>query len=215
MPTPLTARNAQATKPKLPGKRWIGCGWDALLTVGLVAAPAAALAADAQSFMRTADVAGEQLHLNGSGSRYKALFRVCDVALYAQRAVGSERDLLALPGAKRLHLVAARDIGRRELIRLLTPDLAGKPTAAAQASGLAHIAARLETVTSLKRGDSLGVDFVPGRGTTLLLNGDPLGPPHPDALLFAALVQPWLGAQAIDASLRQALLGARAAAARN
>jgi hypothetical protein len=180
------------------------------LCLALLAAPTALRAAEPLSFMATTQVAGERLQLNGGGSFYKAAFRVFDAALYTRNPVRSEPAFEGLAGAKRLHFVAARDIRSSELLDLLvlravamaSPDDAVRLTA-----GMSQMASRLKSSLQLKRGDSFGFDFVPGRGTLLLINGDPMGSPMVDAGLFNLLLQPWLGAYPADIALKQALLG--------
>ena len=175
-----------------------------------MAAPTALRAAEPQSFMATTEVAGERLQLNGGGSFYKAAFRVYEAALYTRSPVNSEAAFGALAGAKRLHLVAARDIRGNELLDLLVLGAiaAASPEDAVRLSaGLSQMASRLTSGVQLNRGDSFGFDFVPGRGTSLLINGDPMGSPIVDAAMFSLLLRPWLGANPVDAALRQGLLG--------
>jgi len=200
-----------------PGKRSIGCGLNALLSMSLLATPLAVRAGEVPLFLSTAEVAGERLQLNGSGSRYKSMFRVCEAALYARSPVSSAQALHALPGAKRLRLVAARDIRAAELVHLLLSaaiEQANDDRAPARAADMAQIASRLGALLQVKRGDSFDFDFAPGRGTQLLFNGDQLGPPLADPALFPMLLGPWVGPQAADAALKHALLGQDLASAR-
>jgi len=192
------------------GKRSIGCSLHAVLFTSLMATTMVVQAGEVSVFMSSAAVGGERLQLNGSGSRYKSMFRVCDVALYTRSPVSNEQALHALPGAKRLHLVAVRDIRSNELVHLLVRaaiELATADQAPVRAADMAQIANRLAQPLQVRRGDSVGFDFVPGRGTQLWFNGDPLGPPLADPALFQMLLGPWVGPQAADAPLKHALLG--------
>jgi hypothetical protein len=193
-----------------PGKRSIDCRLNAWLPMSVLAKPTVVQASEAPAFLSTVEVAGERLQLNGSGSRYKSTLRVCDAALYTRSPVRREQALHALPGAKRLHLVAVRDIRSSELVHLLVRAAIertnGEPVPV-RAADMAQIARRLDASVHVKRGDSFGFDFVPGSGTQVLLNGDPLGPPLADPALFQILLGPWLGSHAADAALKHALLG--------
>src|SRR3990167_9317257 len=60
-------------------------------------------------------VQGTNLTLNGAGTRYKAIFKVYDLALYTPRKVSTPEELLALPGPKRLSFVALREIPGTDL----------------------------------------------------------------------------------------------------
>lgn len=213
-----TVEAQHTVKTLWPGKRSIGCGWNALLSMSLFATPLAVQAGEAPVFLSTAEVAGERLQLSGSGSRYKSMFRVFDAALYAHSPVSSMQGLNALSGAKRLRLVAVRDIRAAELVHLLLSAAIGQTNgdrAPARSADMAQIASRLGAPLQVKRGDSLDFDFVPGRGVQLLFNGDPLGPPLADPGLFQRLLGPWVGPQAADAALMRALLGGSRASAQS
>ena len=111
---------------------------------------------------------------------------------------------------ERLHLVAVRDIRSNELVHLLVRaaiELAAADQAPVRAADMARIASRLAAPLQVKRGDSIGFDVVPGDGTQVWVNGDPLGPPLADPALFQTLLGPWVGPHAADAALRHALLG--------
>ena len=88
------------------------------------AALAFATAASAQvtlagaKFDPEATVAGQKLLLNGAGIRYKAIFKVYAMALYTPKAVRSNQQVLDPKLAKRLQLVALRDVGGDEFGRL-------------------------------------------------------------------------------------------------
>ena len=61
---------------------------------------AAALAAPTGTrFETSAQVASTRLQLNGAGTRFKAIFKVYDMALYTTRKVGTPEELLALPAS--------------------------------------------------------------------------------------------------------------------
>ena len=62
------------------------------------------------------------------------------------------------------------------------------------------------TVSELKKGDVLFVDWIPGSGTTLTLNGKLLMEPDPDVGFYNALLRIWLGEKPADSSLRKAML---------
>ena len=61
-------------------------------------------------FEPAVEVQGAKLQLNGAGTRYKAIFKVYDMALYTTKKVSSPAELLALPGPKRLQFVALREL---------------------------------------------------------------------------------------------------------
>jgi hypothetical protein len=63
---------------------------------------------------------------------------------------------------------------------------------------------------SLKKGDILVTDWVPGTGTVMTLNGKSVSEPLPDLAFYNALLKIWLGDKPADTSLKPALLGEKA-----
>jgi hypothetical protein len=53
------------------------------------------------------------------------------------------------------------------------------------------------------------VDWVPGTGTVMTLNGKSVSEPLPDIGFYNALLKIWLGDKPVDTSLKPLLLGAK------
>ena len=66
------------------------------------------------------DVQGSKLQLNGAGVRYKAIFKVYAIALYAGKKFTSVEELAATPGNKRISMTMLRDIDTNELGKAFT-----------------------------------------------------------------------------------------------
>ena len=64
----------------------------------------------------------------------------------------------------------------------------------------------------LKKGDTIHVDWVPEKGTTIELNGKQLEDPIPEPVFYNALLKIWLGDKPADTGLKPLLLGAKAEA---
>jgi hypothetical protein len=62
----------------------------------------------------------------------------------------------------------------------------------------------------LAKGDSFFVDFVPGVGTTIVVNGKAASEPIVEPEFFKALMRIWLGPKPADDALKEALLGKQA-----
>ena len=63
------------------------------------------------------------------------------------------------------------------------------------------------TVPELKKGDILAIDYVPGQGTVILINGKQAAEPTADPAFYTMLLKIWLGDKPVDRSLKPALLG--------
>jgi len=185
----------------------------ALLAVTLATATLAAptvRAAPVTRFEPSLAIQDAALVLNGSGTRFRAVFRVYDMALYTPRKVGSAEDLLALPGPKRLQFVALRELPGTDLGRLFIKGMSeNSPKELVQKHTLSSM--RLIEVFSgrnkMAPGETFAMEFAPGKGTTFFIMGQPQGAPVGDAEFFNMVLKIWVGPQPADAALRDALLG--------
>ncbi|MEO8024768.1 chalcone isomerase family protein [Polaromonas sp.] len=176
----------------------------------LLLAGNAIAAVTSTKFEPTQAVQDTTLTLNGAGTRYRAIFKVYDLALYTPRKVTSAEELLALPGPKRLNFVALRDVPGTDLglafIKGLSanssPELALKHTVSS--TRLVEIFSGRSKLTA---GDSFAMEYVPGKGTTFYILGQPQGAPVGDAEFFNMVLRIWVGPSPADLKLKDALLG--------
>jgi Chalcone isomerase-like len=183
----------------------------ALLALGLLAgaAPAATVPGEIEGvrFAARARAGDRVLELRSLGVlRWRALFKAYVAALYVEPGRAPSAWRADLP--KRLEIeyfrpIAAPDLGAaadRILARSLPPgELAGlRPR-------LARFHAAYEDV---EPGDRYALTYVPGRGTELAKNGEPRVRVR-GADFAAAYFSIFLGADPVDGSLRDQLLGRR------
>jgi hypothetical protein len=180
----------------------------AALTVLLAGNALAAITST--KFEPTQTVQGTNLALNGAGTRYKAIFKVYDLALYTPRKVSTPEELLALPGPKRLNFVALRDVPGTDLGLAFIKGLSANSPSELS---LKHTVSsnRLVEIFSgrskLTAGDSFAMEYVPGKGTTFYIVGQPQGAPIGDAEFFNMVLKIWVGPIPADFKLKDALLG--------
>ncbi len=158
----------------------------------------------------TAVVAGNTLALNGAGIRYKFIIKVYTAGLYLASKQGTPEAVLAAPGAKRMHVVMLRDIDANELGRLFTrgmQDNAPREEFSKSIPGTLRMADIFSAKKKLVVGDNFSIDWVPGVGTTVLVNGKVQGEPVKEPEFFNALLRIWLGGSPADRMLKDALLG--------
>ena len=182
----------------------------ALVMVLGLAAGAALAAPTATKFDPAMEVQGTKLQLNGAGTRYKAIFKVYDMALYTTKKVSSPAELLALQGPKRLQFTALRELPGTDLGRLFLKGM-GDNSPKEQVQRHALASARLIEVFSgrskMLPGESFAMVFVPGKGTTFYILGKPRGAPVGDDEFFQLVMKIWVGESPADSQLRDALLG--------
>jgi Chalcone isomerase-like len=195
----------------LPGRR--RAKWRSLLAAGMLccALPLAAPAAPTSTrFEPAAQLGGTKLQLNGTGTRFKAIFKVYDMALYTPKKVGSVDELLALPGPKRLQFAALRDLPGTDLGRLFVKGMSDN---APREAVLRHTVSTTRLIeifsgrAKLNAGDSFAMDYVPGRGTQFYIQGQAQGEPVGDAEFFNLVLGIWFGPSPADRALEEALLG--------
>lgn len=160
----------------------------------------------------SAQLGGSTLVLNGAGVRYKFVVKVYTAGLYLPRKAEAPEAVLAMPGPKRMHVVMQRDIDANELGRLFTrgmEDNAPKDEWSKSIPGTIKLAEVFSARKKLLAGDTFFVDYVPGQGTTIVVNGKALNDPIKEPEFFAALLRIWLGSNPADRNLKSALLGQR------
>ena len=173
---------------------------------------------DKVKYDNSIQVAGSKLQLNGAGIRYKAIFKVYTAGLYLGNKAATPETVLAAPGAKRMHIVMLREIDANELGRLFTRGMQDNSTREEFSKSIAGTM-RMSDIFSSRRklsvGEHFSVDWIPGSGTTILVNGKPQGEPIKEPEFFAALIRIWLGNSPADAQLKEALLGRASSGARD
>jgi hypothetical protein len=195
-----------------------------LFAAALVGA-AAAVSVHAQTtdvsgikFNNKVTLAATALQLNGAGTRYKAIFKVYSAALYLPAKAVTPEAVLAMPGPKRMHVVMLREIDGNELGKLFTrgmQDNSSREQFAKSIPGTLRLSEMFAAKKRLAAGEQFTVDFVPGTGTVIMVNGQVQGEPIKEPEFFNALMRIWLGRSPADLLLKNALLGQPAERAPN
>lgn len=191
-----------------------------MLIAPIALSPTAALAQTLDlagaKFPPAVSLAGQPLQLNGAGIRYRFVVKVYAAGLYLTSTAGTPEAVMSASGPKRLQVSMLREIDANELGRLFTRGMQDNATRE-EFSKLIPGTIRMSDIFSarkrLRAGDSFSVDFVPGVGTTVLVNGQPQAEPIKEPEFFNALMRIWLGPVPADAGLKSALLGRPAAGA--
>lgn len=187
----------------------------ALAALALAGGPAAAQTVELAGvkYPPSAQVAGTPLQLNGAGIRYKFIIKVYTAGLYLTTKASTPEAVLSAPGPKRLHVVMLREIDGNELGKLFTrgmQDNVPKDQFSRFIPGMLQMAEVFSTRRKLNTGDNFSVDYVPGTGTQVLVNGKPTGEVIKEPEFFMALMRIWLGNNPADRLLKDALLGQQA-----
>jgi hypothetical protein len=194
------------------GRRRVGSRALRAATVGmaltwLMASQASAAEIEGVHFVERHQATGALLRLQGVGLlRYRMVFKGYVAALYLGEHVAPERALEDVP--RRLEIAYFWSIPASALAQATRDALAWNTGPEA----LALLRDRIERFNALYEDvapdDRYALTYVPGRGTELALNGEPLGVIE-GADFSAALFAIWLGEKPLDAALRAQLLADR------
>lgn len=160
-------------------------------------------------FSDTAKVGGRELQLNGLGMRTKFIVKVYAAGLYLQDKQSTVPDVLKSDGPRRMQLVMMRDIASDDFGNAFMTGLDNNVDKAEKekiASQISKFREMLAGLGSLKKGDVLNLDWIPGVGTQCELNGKKVGDPVPDLVFYNAILKIWLGDKPVDSSLKPNLL---------
>lgn len=183
----------------------------AVLCVTVVAASQTAAAAEVAGvgFEENARVAdgGPELMLNGAGVRSKFFVKVYAAGLYLPEKAGSADAVLALPGPKRVRMHFIHSEVSAEKIRSAWTDGYKANHSEAELVALEDRIAQFNALfPTLRSGDVVDVDFIPGSGTAVRLNGETQGI-VPGEDFYRATLKIWLGESPASTGLKKAMLG--------
>jgi hypothetical protein len=184
----------------------------AILASGFPAWAVAATEVAGVKFDDTVTVAGKELKLNGAGLRTKVIFKVYAAALYLADKKTSVADVLGSAGPRRVAINMLRDVSSDEFGKSFMEGLSSnsdkieRTRILPQTMKFGEVFAQIQT---LKKGDQMLLDWLPGEGTQCYLNGKKLGELMPDVAFYNAVLRIWLGDKPVDSALKPALLGER------
>ncbi len=187
-------------------RSWIAAWTLGIAALGAVAQPVELAGAKFEPQMT---VAGAMLGLNGAAIRYKVVFKVYAVGLYLPAKAATLDAVVAQQGPKRVHAVMLRDVSGSELGKNFAhhfEDNATREEFAASISQIFRFGELFASRKMMKAGDSFSLDWIPGAGTVISINGVPQGDPYPGAAFYNGMLKLWIGDRD-SAGVRAALLG--------
>jgi hypothetical protein len=185
----------------------------AKLAVALAAALPLAAAAAEVGGVKIDDkvrVGGADLLLNGAGVRTRVIVKVYAGGLYLAEKKGTAADVLAAAGPKRVGITMLRDVGGSTFTESLNEGFRNNnPPADVERMKpqLDELMGAINALGEAKKGQVIALDFVPGAGTTVLVNGEMKGKSIPGDDFYRALLRIWLGDKPADADLKKGMLG--------
>ena len=180
------------------------------LSLALFAAPSHAVDVAGVALEPSVQVSGATLTLNGAGLRKKVFFKVYVMGLYVARKTADAGELIAQPGPKRVAIRMLRDVGAdtfTDALREGMRDNHSEGEMAALEPRVKQLAALMNEVGEAKDGMQISLDWIPGSGTVLVINGAARGKPIAGEDFYRALLRIWLGEHPVQDDLKKAVLG--------
>ena len=186
--------------------------WLVLCTLACAAGPAAAAGEPADLNVPRSiriEPEGRSLQLVGAHLRTSYLRSITLFALYAGEPAASFEALVASRAPKSVTVTVLRPEFTAERFRSGWRE---QFAAALSESELKSLAPEIEQFVgafeTLRRGEQLAFEFVPGEGVRIRIKGV-LRRAIPNDAFAAALLGVWIGPRSVDPDLRRGLLGAR------
>lgn len=176
-----------------------------------VAMQANALEVGDAKFDDKVQVGGASLLLNGAGVRSAVFWDVYAAGLYLTAKENTSEAVLADQGAKRIELYVMKDNDADHFVDSLRKGIAknyDKQQADAFGARLDALGKLFANIDEFEEDDVLNLDWVPGQGTLVSLNGKELGKID-GADFYSALLSVWIGKEPAKDKLKKELLGAR------
>jgi hypothetical protein len=156
------------------------------------------------------DTGGPELVLNGAGIRTRFVVKVYVAGLYLTEKKGAAADAIALGGPKRVSITMLRDVGAQQFNDALVEGFRANNSAAEveKLKGpLDELSAVMSALGEAKKGSVIALDFVPGTGTRVLVDGAAKGKPIAGDEFYRGLLRIWLGDKPVDGDLKKGMLG--------
>jgi hypothetical protein len=149
------------------------------------------------------------LQLNGAGLRTKFSSDVYIVALYLKEKKTTEDAVFSDSGEKRIALHILTEISTGQMLGAFDEAIVANHNAAEladMATSLAEFGEIFRNMNQVKRGDVIALDYLPGRGTWISLNGALRGT-IAGTSFYKSLLNIWLGEHPVQEDLKHKLLG--------
>jgi hypothetical protein len=153
----------------------------------------------------TVQVGGKTLMLNGLGLRTKFVVKVYVAGLYLEQKSTDANAILKADAPKRTVLHFLRDVSKEQMADAFSESFDNN-VPDAKKSMKADIDRLLGALENLKEGDEMAFIYVPGKGSTMSINGNDkvtIAGPAFAPVLFSV----WLGPKPPNAGLKKGILG--------
>jgi hypothetical protein len=147
------------------------------------------------------------LILNGAGIRKKLFIKVYVGSLYLTRKQTTADKILSDPDAKSIVMnFLYKEVSTKKLVDGWNKGFADNSSAKEIKALQERINQFNSLFTTVFKGDEIRLDYLPGEGTQVRINGEIKGS-VPGEDFYRALLKIWLGPKPADSALMDAMLG--------
>ncbi|MEY4766504.1 MAG: hypothetical protein RI907_3177 [Pseudomonadota bacterium] len=208
-----TLRASSATPWAAAWRRLFSLAVPVMLAFGAhIATAQAAMEIKGAHFDDTYKMGNQSLSLNGAGVRVKFVVDVYAAGLYVPQRAKDPAALMGQGGPKSLQIVLLRDLTGEDFADAMVKAFAKANSSAEQARfqpKIDEIRGVMMGFGKVRKGTVIHIDFTPGSGTSVTMDGVRRGPEISGDDFFTALLRIWLGQSPIDSDLKEALVGSR------
>jgi hypothetical protein len=174
--------------------------------------PGRAIETDEVRFEPVSRVSGTALHLNGAGIRSSHSIRAYAIGLYLGAAADSLDGAMAVPGAKRIEIVPLLTLPAtmfsKPLVRGFRKNLP-KDEFDAMQPRINAFTQQVLAIDEVKLGSRLAMEWIPGKGTRILVDGQQSGAAIQGEDFFRGLLAIWIGPRPTQDDLKAQLLAGK------
>lgn len=177
----------------------------------LAAAPAwSAIDIKGARFNDTYRLGNQALSLNGAGIRVKFIVDVYAAGLYVSKKDHTAAGLISQPGPKSMQIVLLRDLTGEDFADAMLKGFKDNNSPADVAKyqpKIEEVRAMMAAFGSVRKGTTIRIDFTPGVGVQVLMDGVLKGEQMVSEEFFSAVLKIWLGQSPVDSDLKASLVG--------
>lgn len=185
------------------------------LVAALLAAPLACAAeiegVRLEPGVRVGDTA---LQLNGAGVRSRFVIKAYVIGLYLGAPADSLEAAMAAPGAKRIEIVPLMSFSAEQFTEPLVKGMKKNLPPAEFEAMQPRIRAFVDDLTAVKevrKSSRIALEWLPGRGTRALIDGQEVSRAVDGDDFYRALLAIWIGGRPTQDDLKPQLLAGKAA----
>lgn len=180
------------------------------LTAGLVGGTAEAVTIEGVHVDDKVTLADKELQLNGAGVRTAYTLRFYVAGLYLDHRAGHKQEVLQMDGPKRLQIImlvsASSQDFNKAMVRGMRKNSSDEEFARLQ-ERIQMFERIIDSYVTVRRGDVVRMDFIPGTGTVVSVNGVAKTAPIPGQDFYSKLLEIFVGDHVNDEPLKKRLLG--------